>query len=161
LQNVLIDPFLELPGLTGDLENLMPSIAHKGITTVQAGLFIPAVCLTFLSLLIALFGHFNRPASLCASFLTFISFVLTLATFIVEIVANNELKSGVNDLHLSSITVTIGPAVWMTLGAAIALFLATCAYFLACVCGVGRSRRHRNSTEPMREKPRGWFGRRV
>ncbi|KAH8547468.1 actin cortical patch SUR7/pH-response regulator pali [Umbelopsis sp. PMI_123] len=151
----------QLPGLSGDLEKLMPSIAHQDITSVQAGLFIPAVCLTFLSLIIALFGHFNRLASLCAAFLTLVSFLLTLATFIVEIIAYDHLKSAVGDLHIPTITVSIGPAVWMTLGAAIALFLATCTYFLACICGVGRSKRRRNYTEPMSEKPRGWFGRRV
>ncbi|KAJ2955295.1 hypothetical protein NQZ79_g8685 [Umbelopsis isabellina] len=149
-----------LPGLTGDLESLIPSGAHSAITKVQAALFIPAVVLTFLAFLIALFGHFKRPVSLCASFLTFVAFILTLATFIVEIIANKEVKSAVDDLHVSTIQVAIGPAVWMTLGSAIALFLATCAYLMACVCGVGRSRRHRVRNEPDIEKPRRrWFGR--
>lgn len=148
--------------MSGELENLVPSHTHSVITTVQAALFIPAVCLTFLSLIIALIGHFNRPASFCASFLTFLAFVLTLATFIVEIVANNELKSLVSDLHISTVKVSIGPAVWMTLGAAIALFLATCAYLLTCCCGFGRSKRHRTYSEPVQEKPRRrWFGQSV
>ncbi|GAB5588224.1 hypothetical protein Unana1_03124 [Umbelopsis nana] len=152
----------DLPGLPGELQSLAPSHAHSAITTVQASLFIPAVCFTFLSLIIALFGHFSRPASFCASFLTLIAFSLTLATFIIEIIANNELKSLVSDLHISTVTVTVGPAVWMTLGAAIALFLATCAYLLTCICGVGRSKRKRTYSERVHEKPkRRWFGRRT
>ncbi|CAM0139927.1 unnamed protein product [Umbelopsis sp. WA50703] len=92
-----------LPGLTGDLEQLIPSGTHAEITKVQAALFIPAVVLTFLAFLIALFGHFNRPVSLCASFLTFVAFILTLVTFVVEIIANKEVESAVGNLHMSSI----------------------------------------------------------
>ncbi|OZJ04877.1 hypothetical protein BZG36_02526 [Bifiguratus adelaidae] len=67
--------------------NLTPGLFTGFITSVQAGVFIPALILTFITFCIGLFGFRYRGANIGASVVCFFAFCLTLATFVIEIVA--------------------------------------------------------------------------
>lgn len=98
-----------------------------------------ALGFTFLALLITCWSSFRRGPDLCASLMTFAAFVVQMVVFIILLVISIK---GINTAKSSNSQVDghLGPSMWMTLGAFVALLLSSIGYCFACICGPGRVR---------------------
>jgi hypothetical protein len=98
-----------------------------------------AIGFTFLALLITCWSNYRRGPDLCASFMTFAAFVVQMVVFIILLVVSIK---GINTAKGSSSQVDghLGPSMWMTLGAFVALLFSSIGYCFACICGPGRVR---------------------
>jgi uncharacterized membrane protein YciS (DUF1049 family) len=98
-----------------------------------------ALGLTFIALVVTVMSHFRRGPDLCATFGTFIAFVVMLAVFVIVLVVSIRginIAKGVD----SSVHGYLGPSTWCTLGAFVALLFASVGYCVACIFGPGRVR---------------------
>jgi hypothetical protein len=100
-------------------------------------MYFIATGLTFLALAITFLNGFSRGSDLCASFATFVAFVVMLVTLIMSLVIDLQGIHQVNSV-LSNASGHLGPATWMTVGATASLLLASIWWLLACCCGSGR-----------------------
>ncbi|OAD04411.1 hypothetical protein MUCCIDRAFT_155599 [Mucor lusitanicus CBS 277.49] len=100
-----------------------------------------ALGFTFLALVITIMSHFRRGPDFLASLMTFMAFVVQMVVFIIILVVCIR---GVNAAKGESASVSgnLGPSMWMTLGAFVALLLSSIGYCFACICGPGRVRSH-------------------
>jgi hypothetical protein len=98
-----------------------------------------ALGFTFIALVSTIMSHFRRGPDLCASLMTFVAFIVMLVVFVIVLVVSIR---GINIAKGadSSVQGYLGPSTWMTLGAFIALLLASIGYCFACICGPGRIR---------------------
>ncbi|KAF8163212.1 actin cortical patch SUR7/pH-response regulator pali [Crassisporium funariophilum] len=120
--------------------------------TVTAALVLhPIACgLTFLTLLISLFilrrgsNGTSRLPSLLTLGIGSLAAILTTAVFLIDVIAVAIVRKRVRDASDGDLDLVWGNGVWMTLGAAVALWLAMLG---ACcgICGCG-GRRHRKTT---------------
>ncbi|KAG8936588.1 hypothetical protein FRC02_001083 [Tulasnella sp. 418] len=102
----------------------------------------PIACaLTFLALLFALFLVFRpgkgRITSILVTIITLLAALLTTLVFIIDIVLVQVVKSRLKSATEGNAYAKWGPIPWMTLGAAIALWIAT---VMSCL-GIFRGRR--------------------
>ncbi|KAJ2957478.1 hypothetical protein NQZ79_g6804 [Umbelopsis isabellina] len=126
-------PWNQAPGLT-NIDGLQ---GHERLFLAVFVMYFIATALTFIALAITSLNHFSRGSDLCASFSTFIAFVVMLVTFIMGLVIDLQ---GIHEVSsaMSGASGHLGPATWMTLGATIALLFASGWWLLACCCGGGR-----------------------
>ncbi|KAJ8078663.1 hypothetical protein PM082_012946 [Marasmius tenuissimus] len=116
-------------------------------TTTAALVLHPIACgLTFLSLLVSLFmlrrgsNGTSRLPSLLTLGIGILTALLTTVVFLIDVIFVAVVRGRINDRTDGAISLDYGNAVWMVLGAAIALWIAM---FGACggVCGCGRRSR--------------------
>lgn len=93
--------------------------------------------LTLFALLSTMMTHFNRGTDLCASFVTFIAALVMIVVFVILLVISLR---GVNAARDSGADASghLGPSMWMTLGAMVALLISSFWYCLTCCFGPGR-----------------------
>jgi hypothetical protein len=96
-----------------------------------------AIGLTLFALTVTMLSHFRRSSDMCASLASFVSFVVMLVVFVILLVG---CLKGINVAKGTSenISGTLGPSMWMTLGAMVGLFLSSIWYCISCCCGSGR-----------------------
>jgi len=154
-----------------DLPGMLTQIAANGSVTfhsslrnaTKANILVPIACgITFLAMLIAWTS--NKFGFFFASFISIFAFIVSLAAMVANFAIYGMAK---NDAHSAGLKADYGSAMWMLLGATIALLLAALTSLFQCCCG---GRRHRDrgvhthhEAGIMREtRPRrGLFGRRV
>jgi hypothetical protein len=98
-----------------------------------------ALGFTLIALVITVMSHFRRGPDFLASMMTFIAFVVQMVVFIILLVISIR---GVNTAKSAgaSVTGSLGPSMWMTLGAFVGLLFSSIGYCFACICGPGRVR---------------------
>ncbi|KAI8638598.1 hypothetical protein BD408DRAFT_351584 [Parasitella parasitica] len=98
-----------------------------------------ALGFTFFALIITVMSHFRRGPDFLASLMTFIAFVVQMVVFIIILVISIR---GLNAAKGESASVSgnLGPSMWMTLGAFVALLFSSIGYCFACICGPGKIR---------------------
>jgi uncharacterized membrane protein len=157
------------------LQNQIPSSIQSLFSGIQKGLFIPSVVLCFILLCYNFYHQFtgyriNHQYGCCRIFLiliiAFIAFLFCVATFVVQIVAYNLIKDGVNKTKGSmfggliskavDITTKTGASVWMSLAAFICLFLVCTLLIFSLCCFKG----NRDKEDNHNGQRRGFFGRR-
>ncbi|THU86424.1 pali-domain-containing protein [Dendrothele bispora CBS 962.96] len=118
-------------------------------TTTAALVLHPIACaLTFVTLLVSLFT-FRQAASRLIYLVTLgvgiLAALFSTIVFLIDVILVAVVRNHVNDQTDGDLTLNWGNAVWMCLGATIALWLAMAA---ACagVCGCGRRSRNRKET---------------
>lgn len=115
----------------GDMENMNKLFLANFI------LYWIALGFTFVALVVTVMSHYRRGPDFCASIITMIAFVVMLVVFVFVLVVSIR---GINLAKnaSSSVSGTLGPSTWMTLGAFAALLFASVGYCFACICGPGR-----------------------
>ncbi|KAI8087044.1 actin cortical patch SUR7/pH-response regulator pali [Gilbertella persicaria] len=98
-----------------------------------------ALGFTFIALIITIMSSFRRGPDFLASLMTFIAFVVQLVVFVIVLVIAVKGVNAAKDAG-SSISGSLGPSTWMTLGAFVALLFSSISYCFACICGPGRVR---------------------
>ncbi|KAI9269329.1 actin cortical patch SUR7/pH-response regulator pali [Phascolomyces articulosus] len=93
--------------------------------------------LTLFAMIITFLTGFRRGSDFLASFLTFIAAIVMIVVFIILMVVSMRGVNHLNDAG-SSATGHLGPSMWMTLGAMVALLLSSFWYCLTCCFGAGR-----------------------
>lgn len=98
-----------------------------------------ALGFTLVALVITVMSHFRRGPDFLASIMTFIAFVVQMVVFIILLVISIR---GINTAKGAdgSVSGSLGPSMWMTLGAFVALLFSSIGYCFACICGPGRIR---------------------
>lgn len=98
-----------------------------------------ALGFTFLALLITSWSNFSRGSDFCASLMTFAAFTVQMVVFIILLVISIR---GVNTAEAANTSVHgyLGPSMYMTLGAFVALLLSSISYCFQCICGPDRYR---------------------
>ncbi|KAI9483287.1 MAG: actin cortical patch SUR7/pH-response regulator pali [Benjaminiella poitrasii] len=99
-----------------------------------------ALGFTFLALIITIVSHFRRGPDLLASLMTFIAFVIQMVVFIIVLVIGIRGINAAKGYGSDNVNGQLGPSMWMTLGAFVALLLTSIFYCFACICGPGRIR---------------------
>ncbi|KAG2221036.1 hypothetical protein INT45_009285 [Circinella minor] len=96
-----------------------------------------ALGLTLFAMLVTFMAGFRRGSDFLASFLTFISAIVMIVVFIILMVVSMR---GINNVKGAGVDVSghLGPSMWMTLGAMVALLLSSFWYCLTCCFGAGR-----------------------
>ncbi|KAI8577641.1 hypothetical protein K450DRAFT_251040 [Umbelopsis ramanniana AG] len=119
------------------LNNIDGLAGHDKLFMAVFVMYFIATALTFLALAITFLNGFSRGSDLCASFSTFLAFVVMLVTLIMSLVIDLQ---GIHQVSsaISGASGHLGPATWMTVGATAALLLASGWWLLACCCGSGR-----------------------
>ncbi|KAI8148464.1 actin cortical patch SUR7/pH-response regulator pali [Fennellomyces sp. T-0311] len=114
----------------GDLSRVF--LANFILYWIALGLTLFAMVITFLS-------GFRRGSDFLASFITFIAAIVMIVVFVILIVVSMR---GVNHVQDAGIDASghLGPSMWMTLGAMVALLLSSFWYCLTCCFGAGRVR---------------------
>ncbi|KAK4511102.1 uncharacterized protein ATC70_012313 [Mucor velutinosus] len=150
-------------GILQTVQNQIPDWVHKALTGIQGGVFIPSVIFCFILLCYSLYHQFSghrakHSHGWCRKIMIFlvpaIAFLFCLATFVIQIVIYNMLKSGANKVKSNLfggliddvviIDTKSGPSIWMSLAAFICLFFVTILLCVSVCCiGGGRSRRTR------------------
>ncbi|KAI7863587.1 actin cortical patch SUR7/pH-response regulator pali [Spinellus fusiger] len=97
-------------------------------------LYWVALGLTFFALLVTSFSHFRRGPDLLASISTFTSFIIMVAVFVMTLVISLRGINQIKDAN-PNITGSLGPSMWMTLGALAGLMLASFMYCATCIFG--------------------------
>jgi len=138
-----------LPSSILDFLNINSSHTSNIISkAITAALVIHPIAagLTFLALLFAIFipcrGIVSRTFSGITMFISLIAALLSTIVFIIDIVFVALTRNRIRDATNGDISLSWGNAVWMTLGAAVALWAATVG---ACcgICACGGRRRER------------------
>lgn len=119
-----------------------------------------AIC--FLLLCYSLYSQFiSLKRGCCRTFILFViaalALILCIATFVIQIVAYNMVKSGINKAKNNlfggliddfvTITTKTGPSVWFSLAGLIALFLVCILSILSVCCSRPKERRNEESYE--------------
>ncbi|KAI9492920.1 actin cortical patch SUR7/pH-response regulator pali [Zychaea mexicana] len=96
-----------------------------------------ALGLTLFAMIITFVSGFRRGSDFLASFLTFVAALVMIVVFIILMVVSMR---GINNAKDAGVDATghLGPSMWMTLGAMIALLLSSFWYCLTCCFGSGR-----------------------
>ncbi|KAI9255465.1 actin cortical patch SUR7/pH-response regulator pali [Sporodiniella umbellata] len=119
--------------LIGDMHN------YEKLFLANFILYWIALGLTLIALVITIMSHFRRGPDFCAAIATFFAFVVMLVVFVIVLIISirgvNMAKGASN-----SVSGSLGPATWMTLGAFVALLFSSISYCFACICGPGRIR---------------------
>ncbi|KAI8327490.1 actin cortical patch SUR7/pH-response regulator pali [Choanephora cucurbitarum] len=98
-----------------------------------------ALGFTFIALVITILSSFRRGPDFLASLMTFVAFVVQLVVFVIILVIAVKGVNAAKDAG-SSVSGSLGPSTWMTLGAFVALLISSISYCFACICGPGRVR---------------------
>ena len=137
----LDNQILEILGLDDNLDAL------NRVLTAALVLHPIACGITFIALVISLFMLRRGSNGLSArlpSFLTLgfgaLAGILTTAVFLIDVIMVAILRSRVRDQTEGQVTAVWGNAVWMTLGATVATWLAICGACCGMVIGRRRSR---------------------
>lgn len=93
--------------------------------------------LTFFAMIITLMSGFRRGSDLLASFVTFVSALVMIVVFVILLVISRKGVNSVRDAGVSEATGHLGPSMWMTLGAMVALLISSFWYCITC-CFPGR-----------------------
>ncbi|KAI7907969.1 actin cortical patch SUR7/pH-response regulator pali [Cokeromyces recurvatus] len=98
-----------------------------------------ALGFTLLALIITIMSHFRRGPDLLASLMTFIAFIIQMVVFIIMLVVGIRGVNAVKSYDPDIANGQLGPSMWMTLGAFVALLISSIAYCFACIFGRGRT----------------------
>lgn len=125
---------IESTGALQTLEGNIPSYAHSMISKIQQGVFIPSVVLCFLLLCYSFFYLCNDGICnfIIIETLSILAFLFCLATFVIQYVAYDKIRDGINDLKSNllgglindvvTVTPHSGKSIWLSLAAFILLF---------------------------------------
>ncbi|GAB5587899.1 hypothetical protein Unana1_02799 [Umbelopsis nana] len=126
-------PWSQAPGLS----NVSGLAGHDQLFLAVFVMYFIATGLTFVALAITFLNGYSRGSDLCASFATFIAFIVMLVTLIIGLVIDLQ---GIHEVSSATSNVSghLGPATWMTVGATASLLFASVWWLFACCCGSGR-----------------------
>lgn len=102
--------------------------------------------LSFLAFVFGLFGaiRYNRIGTILMTLTASLAMLVTVVAFAIDMILFNIIRSRIRS-DASGNTASLGNAIWMTLGALVALVLGTC----AAGCGSFGRYRHRRRSERM------------
>lgn len=128
-------------GQAPGLSNVSGLAGHDQLFLAVFVMYFIATGLTFVALAITFLNGYSRGSDLCASFATFIAFIVMLVTLIIGLVIDLQ---GIHEVSSATSNVTghLGPATWMTVGATASLLFASVWWLFACCCGSGRVNAH-------------------
>jgi len=111
----------------------------------NAMILTPIACgITAFAALIALCAH--RIGFICASFIAFLAFIVSLIAMIFDFVIFGIVKHEINDNTTAS--ASFSTAIWLTLAAVIVLFFSTFIVFFECCTQGRRSNKRSYNDEP-------------
>lgn len=147
------------------IQDQIPEWIHRAMAGVQGGVFITSVIFCFILLCYNFCYQYTRHGmkhqfggcrKIMIVLIALISFILCIATFVIQIVAYNILKRKINDVKgalfgglvesLVTLNTHAGASIWLSLAAAIALFFVT---MLLCfsVCCSDRKRNRQTAEQ--------------
>lgn len=139
--------YVDASGLLGTLEDAIPEELHRFLSVAQAGVLIPSACFCFFALVGCLLracrrsDRLGRPCLLSIIIETALAFAL--ASIAVEVAGYKAVGKALGEAeeHLPGRSVqlasAIGPAIWITVAAAILLAITTIIY-VAELCHIRR-----------------------
>ncbi|KAI9498193.1 SUR7/PalI family-domain-containing protein [Zychaea mexicana] len=128
-------------GMLGIVEDVIPEELHRTLSVAQGGIMIPSVVIAFAVLLWCLTRLCTRNDRLvcCIMILGLLALIFALASLAVQIVGYHAVRGALAKAEEAipgqtvELVASLGPAVWLTVGAVIALIIVVVDFLFECI----------------------------
>ncbi|KAG2223811.1 hypothetical protein INT45_001945 [Circinella minor] len=125
-------------GLPGILEDAIPDKFHTALSVAQGGILIPSVILSFIitSWCLIRLCTANDRLVCCLTLLGVFALAFVIASLAVQIVGYRSVRNALTQAEQAipgtsvKLIASLGPAIWLTVGAAIALIIVIIIFFI-------------------------------
>ena len=133
--------YIDSQGLPGILEDAIPEKLHTVLSVTQGGVLIPSVVLAFVITLWCLIRLCTRNDRVvcCLILLGVFALVFVIASLAVQTVGYQSVRNALEQAEQAipgtsvQLIASLGPAIWLTVGAAIALIIVIIIFLIESV----------------------------